>query len=164
MPPEVVFPGTKGTENELIDLLASLSRDDALFHAARLNTLVTGPGDFDVKGRQQSALNILCTNQQIDQINAFIRSRGSAAGLVAIFFRGQILEFMRWAARHCTNYPGDGETFNDPVQRQKLLKALLISSVLWGKRVFGGRLTGTEEHRRRAPTGPGRFPQGSGGE
>jgi hypothetical protein len=100
-----------------------------VFHAARLNTLISGPGDFDTKRRQQLALNALCTNQQINQINTFIRTRGSTAGSVAIFFRGQILEFMRWAARHCTNHRGDGETFNDPVQREKFLKALLISSV-----------------------------------
>jgi hypothetical protein len=143
--PEVLFPGIKGTEQELVNLLASLSRDDALFHAARLNTLISGPGDFDTKGRQQLALNALCTKQQINQINEFIRSRGGAAGLVAIFFRGQILEFIRWAARHCTNHPGDGETFNDPAQREKFLKALLISSVLWGNRVFGGKLTGSKD-------------------
>ena len=64
--PEVLFPGIKGTEQELVDLLASLSRDDALFHAARLNTLISGPGDFDSKGRQQLALNQFCTKQQID--------------------------------------------------------------------------------------------------
>jgi len=76
--PEVLFPGVKGTEQELVELLASLSRDDALFHAARLNTLISGPGDFDSKGRQQLALNWLCTSEQIDQINAYTVPYASA--------------------------------------------------------------------------------------
>jgi hypothetical protein len=139
--PEVLFPGVKGTERELVELLSSLSRDDALFHAARLNTLISGPGDFDAKGRQQLALNQLCTKKQINQINAFIRSRGNAAGQVSIFFRGQILEFMRWVAKFCRNLDGDGQTFNAPDQREKFLKGLLIASVLWGKRVFDGKLS-----------------------
>jgi hypothetical protein len=153
VPPDVLFPGTKGTERELVDLLTGLSRDDALFYAALLNTLVSGPGDFNSKGRQEIALTRLCTTRQINQINAFILGRGSAAGLVVIFFRGQILEFMRWAARHCPDYPGNGQMFDDPVQREKLLKALLISSVLWSNRVFGGKLTGSknlDEARLRA--------------
>ncbi len=137
----MLFPGAEGTEAELIDLVSTLSRDDALFHAAQLNTLISGPGDFNVKGRQQLALNQFCTNKQIDQINAFIRSRNANAGPVTIFFRGQILEFMRWAARFSKNLPGDGQTFNNPGQREKFLKGLLIASVLWGKRVFGGKLS-----------------------
>jgi len=151
--PEVLFPGLKGTEHELLGLLATLSRNDALFHAARLNTLVSGPGDFDSHGRQQQALNLLCTNRQIDQVNAFVRSRGHAQGPVTMFFRGQILEFMRWAARHCKNLPGDGEAFNDPESRETFLKALLIAGVLWGNRVIAGKLSGggnVEEARVRA--------------
>jgi hypothetical protein len=148
--PEVLFPGVKGTEQELIELLTTLSRDDALFHAARLNTLISGPGDFDSKGRQQLALNWLCSNKQIDQINAFVRSRDKAAGPVTIFFRGQILEFMRWVARYCKNLPGDGETFHEPTRRENLLKALLIAGVLWGNRIFSDKLSGSGklEHAR----------------
>jgi hypothetical protein len=127
--PEVLFPGVKGTEQELIGLLATLSRDDALIQAARLNTLVSGHGDFDSKGRQQLALYQLCTKSQIDQINAFIRSRSETAGPVTIFFRGQILEFMRWAARHCKNRPSDGHSFADPQRRETFLTALLIAGV-----------------------------------
>jgi hypothetical protein len=30
-------------------VLSTLSRDDTLFHAARMNTLISGPGDYDIK-------------------------------------------------------------------------------------------------------------------
>jgi hypothetical protein len=151
--PEVIFPGVEGTERELVDVLATLSRDDVLFHAARLNTLITGPGDYDTKGRQQTALSWLCTSSQIDKINAFIRGRGSAGGPVTIFFRGQCLELMRWAARYAKNLPNDGESFEDPQRREDFLKALLIAGVLWGKRVYADKLQSSgnlDEARRRA--------------
>jgi hypothetical protein len=139
--PEVLFPGIKGTEQELVQLLDALSRDDTLFYAARLNTLISGPGDFDTRGRQQQALNHLCTTRQIEAINEFIRSRGPAAGPVTVFFRGQILELMRWTARFSKNLAGEARNFADLKRRQVFLKALLIAGVLWGNRVFGGRLS-----------------------
>jgi hypothetical protein len=53
VPPEAVFPGAQANEQALTEVLSTLSRDDALFHCARSNTIISGPGDFDVKGRQQ---------------------------------------------------------------------------------------------------------------
>ena len=142
VPPEAVFSGVKGTEQELLGCLAELSRDDTLFHAARLNTLISGPEDFDVRGRQQRALSWVCTPEQIGRINAFIRSRGNTAGPTTIFFRGQILELVRWVARYSKNKPGDGNTFEDPRKREAFVKALLIASALWGSRVFRDTLSG----------------------
>lgn len=151
--PEVVFPGIKGTERELTEVLATLSRDDVLFHAARLNTLISGPGDFDTKGRQQAALNWMCASNQIDKINEFIRSRGPVGGPVTIFFRGQCLELMRWAARYCKNLPDDGKSFESAELRENFFKALLIAGVLWGGRVYSDKLKDSgnlDEARRRA--------------
>lgn len=150
--PDVVFPGVTGTEQELIEVLGTLSRDDTLFHTARLNTLISGSGDYDLKGRQQAALNWLCKSAQIDRINAFIISRGNL-GPVTIFFRGQCLELIRWAARYCKNLPKDGLSFEDPQRRENFLKALLIAGVLWGKRIYADKLTGgtdIDDSRRRA--------------
>jgi len=68
-------------------------------------------------------LTWLCKSNQIDSINAYIRGRGGA-GPVTIFFRGQCLELMRWAARYCRNLPCDGQSFDDPQRRENFFKAL----------------------------------------
>jgi len=99
VPVDEVFPGTKGTPRELVQLLATLSRDDTLFQCARTNTIVSGFGDFESVPRQQQALDMLCNQDQIDRINDFA-SRHKATGPPLIFFRGQLLELMRWAAIH----------------------------------------------------------------
>src|SRR6266702_6724666 len=65
VPPEAIYPELEATEETLIALLASLSRDDTLFHCARTNTIVSGPGNFDPKARQQQAVTKLCTSEEI---------------------------------------------------------------------------------------------------
>jgi hypothetical protein len=64
-----VFPGMTADESTLLSLLQGLSRDDTLFMAARLNTIISGSGDFDVQPRQQQALSTMCTTAQIDRVN-----------------------------------------------------------------------------------------------
>jgi len=105
VPVEEVFPGMTADEGTLLSLLRELSRDDTLFMAARLNTIISGPGDFEVRSRQQQALSTMCTTAQIDRLNDFAR-RHKAAGVPAVFFRGQLLELMRWTARNAKNLPG----------------------------------------------------------
>ena len=58
-----------------------------------------------------------------------------------MFFRGQLLELMRWAARCCPAIPDDGTAFNERAARTRLLQAALIASTLWSKRVFADRLS-----------------------
>ena len=75
-----------------------------------------------------------------------------------MFFRGQILELMRWAVRCCPIIPDDGTGLNDPAERTRLLQAALIASTLWGKRVFADRLSRTlplDEARQRAAPSAG---------
>lgn len=140
VPVEEVFPDTETSERALVQVLATLSRDDTLFQCARINTLVSGFGDFDNKPRQEQALAMLCAPQHIDRINDFAR-RHRTSGLPAIFFRGQLLELMRWAARHCENLSGDSRTYEEPAFRERFAKAALIAGGLWGKRTFRDRLS-----------------------
>jgi hypothetical protein len=95
VPPDAVFPGTPSTEQALIDVLATLGRDDTLFQCARTNTLVSGPGDFEVKGRQQR--RSAHSARRTDRINDFARGHPSS-GAPTVFFRGQMLELMRMEA------------------------------------------------------------------
>ena len=150
--PDAVFPGLEDTEDKLVDILSELSRDDVLFVCARINTIVCGFGDPDIKGRQERVLHWLCTDEQIDNINSLAR-RNKHSGLLRVFFRGQLLELMRWASRHCRNLPRNGETFSDLEVRTAFVQAALIAGMLWSKRVYGQRLSGDGEIgtvRRRA--------------
>ena len=152
VPVNEVFPGTKGTKRELVQLLATLSRDDTLFQCARTNTIVSGFGDFENVPRQQQALDMLCNQEQIDRINDFA-SRHKATGAPLIFFRGQLLELMRWAAVYCSNLHGDGTTYLDAAFRTRFVKAALIASDLWAARTFRDALSGAgdvDEIRLRA--------------
>lgn len=152
VPPEAVFPGTKGTEAELVQALSRMSRDDALFWCGRVNTIVSGPGDFDIKGRQQRAITTLCTPLEIERINAFARAQPSP-GPPTVFFRGQMLELVRWVARCCRNLPGDGETFKVPETRSRFVMAALIAGMIWSRRIYGDKLSRggeVQEMRRRA--------------
>lgn len=141
VPPEEIFPGAESTERALLAELATLSRDDTLFHAARLNTLISGSGDFNAHGRQKMAVEWLCTKTQAGRLNAFVR-RHNAVGRVTVFFPGQIRELMRWAARYCKNLPGDGETFRERARLDGFVKALLIAGMLWSYRTYGNKLSG----------------------
>jgi hypothetical protein len=140
VPAAEVFPGTTADERTLIALLETLDRDDTLFMAARLNIMVTGPGNFEVKPRQQQALLTMVSKESIERVNAFSR-RHNAASAPAVFFRGQLLELMRWTARYGKRLRSDGETYTSPENRERFFKAALIASDLWAKRVYGGRLT-----------------------
>jgi hypothetical protein len=141
VPPEAVFPGTPSTAEALVEVLSTLSRGDTFFHCARANTIVSGHAGLDTKERQQILLNNLCTREEIDRINAFTQEH-PGSGAPTVFFRGQLLELIRWVARHCRNLPGDGNTFNDRATLSRFVKAALIAGMLWSQRVYADRLSG----------------------
>ena len=70
-----------------------------------------------------------------------MRSERIHAGNWIIFHRGQLIEFMRWAALYCriVNEP-ENRTLDEVGRKEKFAKALLIASALWDKRVYQGRL------------------------
>src|SRR5262249_12239731 len=86
------------------------------------------------------------------RINAFAREH-PASGVPTVFFRGQMLELIRWVARHCRNLHDDGNTFTDPSTRSRFVKAALIAGMLWSQRVYANKLSGSgpiEDVRRQS--------------
>jgi hypothetical protein len=151
VPPEAVFPELREVDTTLIELLRGLSRTDTLFWCARANLTVAGAGDLTSNERQQRLLNALATSEEIQRINAFAQGHGGV-DRVRVFFRGQLLELMRWVSEHSVDLPEDGETFNDSAVRERFLKAALVAAGLWSERVFSDRFTldgGLEAARRR---------------
>lgn len=134
-----IFPDCEPTERQLVELLSGLERDETLMQCARLNILVSGHGDYELKRRQEHAIARFCTAVQRERINAFAGQHGG--NLPIVFFAGQLRELMRWAARHCAVSPGHASHFDDPAVRERLLKAALIASDVWSRRVYGDKLT-----------------------
>jgi hypothetical protein len=75
VPPEALFPGIEATEATMKGLLGSLSRDAVLVACARLNTVVSGTGDPDTKVRQERAIGLVCSGEDLQRINAFAQTR-----------------------------------------------------------------------------------------
>lgn len=74
-------------------------------------------------------------------------------GPPTVFFRGQLLELMRWICLCCKDLPGDGATFEDAETRRTFAKSALIVSDLWGWRTYQDRMNldaGVEAARLRS--------------
>src|SRR5713226_1704990 len=151
IPLSALFPDIHNDFETFKSLLQGLSLTDTLFWCARLNLVISNPDADHIMG-QEFALKQFLTADQINSINNFARRNGGAQKNI-VFFRGQLLELVRWVVLYCHDHPGDGTTFDDPEVRQKFVQAALIASDVWAKRVFGSRLSmngGVSVARKRA--------------
>ena len=139
-PVSAVFPALGNDLDTFRSILSRLSLTDTILFCARLNLFVSNPLNQNHKAKQQDMLNILFSAEEIDRLNLFAKEEGGA-DRVTVFFRGQLLEMIRWTSLLCRDLPGDGRTFEDAANRQTLAKALLIASDLWGRRVYGGKFS-----------------------
>ncbi len=131
--------GTRGTPDLMMEALSHLTRDDALFHCAKVNTIATGFDPlFSHADRQKRLTKSYCDAEQGAAINIFVAKHGGVTN-VSVFFQGQILELARWVTRYCRHDPNDGNTFADPKVRAAFVRAALIASDLWNARVYGER-------------------------
>lgn len=153
VPVSVVFPGIEPTFRVFRSLLEQLSRTDVLIWCARLNSVLSGPSGLSHFERQQFGLTKFMSPVEIGMVNQFCIDRASAPDSVAVFFRGQVLEVLRWAALCCEDHANDETTFEDPEVRRCFAKVCLIASDLWARRVYGQSLDlsrGIPDARRRA--------------
>ena len=148
IPPETAFPDLAATKETLKDLLSDLDVDEVLFTAARLNLILTeqirdeNTPWWQRQRRLQSELaSSILPPEALDRVDSYVRSERIHAGNWVIFHRGQLIEFMRWAALYCriVNEP-ENRTLDEVGRKEKFAKALLIASALWDKRVYQGRL------------------------
>src|SRR3989338_4962399 len=140
IPVSEIFPDVCSDFDTFKALLNDLSLTDVLFWCARLNLIVTNSLEKEHISRQQAAIDLFLTKDEIRTVNKFALAHGSA-NRVTVFFRGQLLELIRWGLLYCRNHPDDGKTFEDLNTRRKFVQALLIASDLWAKWVFGSRFS-----------------------
>lgn len=152
LPLSEIFPETNNNFETFQKLFQKLSLSDALFWCARLNLIISNPANTDHRAKQQYGLDVFFTKQQIEKVNEFAKQHGGVER-ISIFFRGQLLELIRWICLFCKNQPDDGETFEKSEVRQTFVKAALMASDIWAGRIYKGRffLSGNiDESRRRA--------------
>ncbi|MDP9007496.1 MAG: hypothetical protein M3N91_02110 [Pseudomonadota bacterium] len=148
-----VFPGLVASDASMKVALSDLSRNDALFFCARINTIVSGfGGSISRLDRQRAALALLNIPEEVKTLEASI-ARSGIKSEPAVFFRGQLLELTRWIGTYCTVHSDEPNTFEQKTVRSAFLRAALIASELWSKRIYGARLTdegGSELQLQRA--------------
>lgn len=144
VPFDEVFPSASSDFASFQSGVRQLSRTDALFWCARLNLLLSNPSNREHRRKQESAIRVLFTADEIARINAFARTHqreGYDIGHIAVFFRGQLLELMRWVCLWCEDHPDDGMTFERPTVRSTFAQVALMASDLWSRRVYGDRFS-----------------------
>ncbi len=142
VPFSVVYPDLPDNFETFKSLIHELSRTDAIFWCARLNKIISSPSDLNPKERQQYGLSQFMPKEDIDKVNSFTHEKGGAERVI-IFFRGQILELVRWILLYSHDHEDDGVTFEDPDVRRKFAQVLLLAGDIWARRVFGKRFRDT---------------------
>lgn len=140
-PFEALEPHQPQSERTMVSLVENLNRDDALLMCGYLNCVTSGSGPTEDLDRQRNAYSTLFTPGDAAKIDAWIREH-RAANRITLFFRGQLLELMRWVARHANPEPGDGLSFAAADTRQVFVRAAFLAADLWSKRTFADKLTG----------------------
>ena len=140
VPAAVLFPERERTFSAFRAVLARLSRTDVLFWCARLNHVLSGTIELSHERQQSFGLRHFCTQIQLDLLDTYCRLQHRDTRDVSIFFRGQLLELIRWAALFCDDHPNDGTTFEDATVRSDFFYACLLSGKYWERRVYGNAL------------------------
>jgi hypothetical protein len=138
---QAIYPDIEVSEKGMVQSLEGLSRDEALCYCALINRIVSGPGTEDIKVRQEQAINLALNDDERKKVNKFWKN-GAWKIPPTFFFRGQLLELMRWVSKHCKNLPNDGDTFQNAATKSKFVRCALIATGLWNKRIFGNKLDG----------------------
>jgi len=140
VPVSEVFPEVESTFEKFKSLLQGLSRTDTLFWCARLNLIISNPANPDHITKQLYGLQNFLTAEEIKRVETFVQKRGAGKN-TTIFFRGQLLELIRWACLFCPDHPDDGITFEDGGVRRRFAQAALIASEIWGRRIYRNGLS-----------------------
>jgi len=83
-----------------------------MFWCARVARVVSSP-DVDPDEAQRQAASQFLQHAELKRIDEFSRERGTP-GRAIVFFRGQLLELLRWSCLLSQDHPDDGNTFQSP--------------------------------------------------
>jgi len=129
---DTVFPSLTPDLGTLQALLAPLPRAETMFFCTRCNAILTGFGSGDIQQRQQRLVGMLLGREDIDRVN-YIAAQSKKR--VLPFFRGQMLDLMRWAALFCAGTNDDFTVFDAPQSRRDFAAAAFIAGELSARRL-----------------------------
>lgn len=142
IPVNEIFPDIISNLSTLKSLLEELSLLDTLFWCSRINIFLSH-FQTDIFEAQNICIDMFLNNEEKERIKKYKdRLNGEKS---ALFFRGQLLEFIRWVLLYSHIHADDGNTFEREDIKRKFVKALLITSDVWSNRVFGNKLTLKED-------------------
>ncbi|MFC6552443.1 hypothetical protein [Cohnella cellulosilytica] len=123
--------------DQLRELVSQLSCSDALFWCARINLALSSNGNESV---QMQLFDMLTSSKEKYWLKKISRKLSKERKPIIFFFRGQILELMRWIVLFCHDHPNDGVTFDIEENRVIFFKCALIASDLWSNQTYGSIL------------------------
>jgi len=132
-----IIYGLPPTEEFAGNLLAPLDLKETMILCARLNAIVSGLGNISTERRNRAAMSFLGLPKEEQRILKFTGPRGGYERHV-VFFRGQLLELMRLAVKHCSKTPRPS-CYDNANNRVQFLKAALVASRLWTDRAMSSR-------------------------
>lgn len=125
-----VFPGTINDLNSFTALLKELSKTDAIIWCSKLNMIICN-SSLSHHEKQQFGVKHFLSSDDTKVLNESIQKLEKATP--TLFFRGQILELLRWIVLYCDDHSNDGRTFEDIEIRRTFAKTLLIASDIWSR-------------------------------
>lgn len=119
------------------NMLSKLSCSDAIFWCARINLALNATGNMEA---QAPLFESLTTSRERYWLQKALRKNRREGTTNTIFFRGQMLELIRWIALFCHDHSDDGTTFNNEDTKITFFKCALIASNMWDRQTFGTAL------------------------
>lgn len=145
-----VFPGLPDSFAEFKQIVRRLSRTDALLWCGRINVHLGYPLRHDPVQVQRALVDAFFEGEDLERLRSLAKAR---EGGVQVFFRGQMLELLRWVSLLAHDAENDGTSFEDAGLRRDFVRAALMASDIWGRRIYPDGLSldgGLVEARRRA--------------
>lgn len=139
-----MFSGLKTDIESLCVLLSSLPRTETQFECCRASMVLAGLGDEDPLDRQRTLVSSLLTQPDIDLLN---RLQDEKEKQFAPFFRGQLLELLRWASLFCPAPKSSFKSFESADVRRRFAAAAFISGHLLMERVGQSNLVVPDTQR-----------------
>jgi HTH-type transcriptional regulator/antitoxin HigA len=140
---ETVFPEESPSIELLSSLLRQLNKIETIVTCARLNLIVSdhlneGHGTWSERHLRKQ---LLLVKEFFDpglfpRIEGFIKQYPNCS----IFFRGQLVDLLRWASLFGKHGEFDDDLVKNPTKREIFAKALLTVNSLWEKRVYQDQL------------------------
>ncbi|MGV8120651.1 MAG: hypothetical protein AB2L14_12900 [Candidatus Xenobiia bacterium LiM19] len=133
VPSTVLYPQLPNNFSTFKNILQKLNRSTTVLLCSIINQIVSIVNDERYKIQEKLLLEFFNT-EQISAINEFAKTYGGGKR-VSVFFRGQMLEFIRWIVLFGHDDIEKGNPFDKSEYQKLFIQAALIASEIWGKRL-----------------------------